>query len=281
MVVRVWRSFACNNSSSYRIVARFSDDQTARDVATELQAFLAEATPLAQRRHRQRPAPLTTAASFPVTERIDELASEHGFDWTRMLSVYDDDDLEIVAEGTSVIVYDSYCLGIDSSFLSYLEARGGAPEARTGEPTISVMFRLPNADSPLSSQLSTFFSQAIDTADTRSWPVRAPWSTAHPLFAPSLRFAFFCDGKTVGFHLPIDPSEILPLKEYLSQARVTNPRIRVCEHGDLEKFRTIAKARCSHCASALEYLDMYEHGIGSDQLACPQCGGMFELTTFA
>lgn len=71
------------------------------------------------------------------------------------------------------------------------------------------------------------------------------------------------------------------IKEWLARAGVVAPRVRICETGDLAKFRTIAGARCPGCKTSLEYLDMQEHDIPADQLACAGCGGMFDLGAFA
>ena len=42
MELRVWQSFSCNNSSSYRLVARFGDPKSAAEAETELRAFFSE-----------------------------------------------------------------------------------------------------------------------------------------------------------------------------------------------------------------------------------------------
>ncbi|MDF2696758.1 MAG: hypothetical protein K0S65_5141 [Labilithrix sp.] len=281
MEIRVWHSFSCNNSSSFRIVGKFRDASDAQAAATELTGFLAEATPLAaQLRRRQRV--LTEATSFPFTESMDALASEHGFDWSGMIAdgVYDD-ELEVLTEDSTIILYHPYCLGLGTDLPAYLRARGAEVEAaRAGDPTISVLFRLPEEATKLTTDLAAFFAQADASEDTRSWKIHPPWSTVATTFARTTDIAFFCDGKTIGFYLPIDPSRIAMVKEWLTQSGVQNMRLRVCELPDLAKFRTIARARCEHCQTPLEYLDMVDHQIAADQLACSRCGGMFDLAAF-
>jgi hypothetical protein len=43
MAIQVWNSFSCNNSSSYRLVARFTDAGKAKDAAAELATLAAPA----------------------------------------------------------------------------------------------------------------------------------------------------------------------------------------------------------------------------------------------
>ena len=40
MTIRVWSSYSCNNSSSYRLVARFADAARAKAIGSELAELL-------------------------------------------------------------------------------------------------------------------------------------------------------------------------------------------------------------------------------------------------
>ena len=40
MTIRIWQSYSCNNSSSYRLVARFSEPRIAAETERELRAVL-------------------------------------------------------------------------------------------------------------------------------------------------------------------------------------------------------------------------------------------------
>ena len=42
MEIRIFRAFSCNNSSSFRLVARFAEPKAAEDAAAELDAFFKE-----------------------------------------------------------------------------------------------------------------------------------------------------------------------------------------------------------------------------------------------
>ena len=280
MEIRVWRSYSSNNSTSYRIIGRFEDANAAAETAVELNGFFKEAMPLAE--HLYRPRKLNAATSFPFTEAVDALAKKHGFDWAGLIAAdaYDD-ELEVVAEGSTIILYHPYCLGLGEDLPSYLRARGAAVEGQqAGDPAVSAIFRLPDDGASMRAELTAFFAQADSHEDTQGWTIKPPWSSALTVYSRSTELAFFCDRKTAGFYLKTDPSGVALLKTWLERAGVREYSLQICELADLAKFRTIARARCEGCQIPLEYIDMREHAIAADQLACSACGGMFDLDAF-
>lgn len=241
MEIRVWQAFSCNNSSSYRLVARFRSAEAAQGVAAELNGFLAEARPLARYTRRNQRVPLTQATSFPFTEIVDELATAHNFDWTAILEsgVYDD-EIVALAEGSALIVYHPYCLGLGADLPAYLRARGAEVESATiGEPSVSVLFRLPHDAKSLKSELTAFFDQFERTEDTTSRRCTPPWTKERTGHTTSASVAFFCDGKTVGFYLPIEPSHIPMLKAYLHDAAMPRDVSRDEERKSCQKVASL------------------------------------------
>jgi len=282
-VIKVWRSFSCNNSSSFRLVARFADEAGATNAKTELDAFLAEATPLAQRRPRRG---LTTATSFPATAAMDALAAEHGFDWTELVveGVYED-DLIVVTEGATLVAFHPYTLGLGPALPAYFRAKGATVEGTSRSyPTVSVICELPSPLTELSAmmkrELTALFAQAGEHERIREWPIQPPWALRRQPDAISTQAAFFCDDVRLGFYVPIDPEHLGALREYLASSGITDPTIRLCAYADRDHFRVLSKAVCSHCGAKLLFLDKHDHAIESDQLACSSCGGMFDFATF-
>jgi hypothetical protein len=266
------------------MVARFDSEESAREAAEDLRAFFDEASPLAQGRPKKTMKDVK-AKSFPATDKMDALAQAHDFDWSQLLitGVYDD-ELELLIEGRTLLAFHPYCLGLGSDLPKYLAAKGAAQvEPGTASlPTVSVRFRWPeDADqaTDLRDELTKIFAQADAHESLRDWELRPPWWENEPPIGGSVLTAFFCDHTRAGFYMPVVPFHVERLKGFLNEKKVRDLRIRLCEYADLSTFRTIARARCSHCESkpALHLVDKEEHGIESDQLACNECGGMFSL----
>lgn len=57
MQVQIWRSFSCNNSSEYRLVAHFGDAKAAAAIGAEFKQFFAA-----------------------YAKKMDEYVEEHGYD---------------------------------------------------------------------------------------------------------------------------------------------------------------------------------------------------------
>ena len=84
----------------------------------------------------------------------------------------------------------------------------------------------------------------------------------------------------MGLHFPIAPTDLPAFKGWLAEHGIEKASIRLCEYADVDKFGVIAKARCTACDGALEYLDPRLHDIDTEQLACRGCGGLYDLSTF-
>lgn len=275
MTIRVWQSFSCNNSSSYRLVARFADPRAAGEAASELTAFFSE--------HAEQMDALTEEGDFPNENpaAAQALATRYGFAWDDVLSWGDEamqgDEPGVAAEGDVLVVYHTYCGGYGPGLPAYLAARGATKvEKETREaPSVTVLFQRPVGDtSKLDADLDMLFAQAKESRDVSE--LETPWKTR---WGCSGSVAFYRDAKTVGMFFNIAPIDIPPMKAWLADRGVVNPSIRLCEYADEAKLVALAAARCSTCHGALEYLDPRVHGIATEQLACAGCGGMFDVAT--
>lgn len=278
MSIRVWRSFSCNNSSSYRLIARFRDPAVAAEAAEELRAFF-EA-------HAQEMDAVMEQGDFPDEnpETARALAAKYGFSWGDVLTWGDEmlagDEPSIATEDGVLVVYHTYCGGFGDGIPAYLRARGAeVGEEDRSPPTVSVLFSsTPGADPELDAQLAEMFAQ-IDGESRDVEPFEAPWKTRWKSYGTA---AFFRDAKTVGLYFPIAPTDLPAFREWLAAHGIERPSIRLCELADEARFVTIAAARCTACHGPLEYLDPRIHDIEHPQLACrTPCGALYELAAFA
>jgi hypothetical protein len=270
--IEVYRSFSCNNSSSYRLVARFSDAVRAEEVATELREFLtihARETDNNAEGFFEGPSPAGTA-----------LAEKYGFEWTDSLGWGDDvqegDEPKVVVEDKVVVVWHGYCNGFGDGIPAYFTKRGANVDPEGYEPpNLSALFRVDGKQAALRESLEKIFSTINPTGEMfhfqRPWAPEDGWGDA----------SWFFDGKTVGMYFPIWPDEIDAFKAWMKQVGAIDPVLCLCQFSDHVKFGGIHKARCTACKTEpLEYLDPRITKIDAEQLACTKCGGMFDLAPF-
>lgn len=271
--IQVWRSFSCNNSSSFRLVARFDNARDAEDVQKELTSFFAE--------HAKEMDRLMEEGDYP-DEPCDldkALAEKYSFEWTEPLSWGDDmqegDEPSVTVHGGVVVIWHTYCGGFSDGIPNYLAKRGAKVEGEeSSRPPVSVVFE---AHSDKAKALVDEFKKAFDGRvsedGSRVEDFKPPWSDHEGWGAAS----YFFDGTTLGFYVPFEPTSLDDLKKWLADGEAKNPTIRLCEYGDRIRFKAIANAKCTACNAPLQYVDATVHAIASAQLACKKCGGMFDL----
>jgi hypothetical protein len=257
MTVRVWHSFSCNNSSEYRLIARFERAARAAEVHAELRRAL----------------------DLPQDESIDRLLGDPaGFLWDDPRGYGEDTDPQAGAVGEVLALYHPYALGWPRELKPWLEVRGATVEAPTFRPpTVSVMFHLPTRGDSLG--LAERFAARGEGPKRRA--VDLPWTSRQGSANRLTRdepTGFFCDGETLALHAPIEPRELPALQQWLAEHGVQRPTIRLCEYGDAEKFDAMARARCGACGGEFVYVEPQRHGLDVEQLACRACGAMYELT---
>lgn len=262
MAVFVWKAFSANNSTCYRLVARFEQATRAAEVQAELQGVLVEPRP--------------NDLSFPAPA---------AFVWTESRNYGRDDDPGLLAHDEVLALFHSYYIDWPSEVATWFEARGAKVEpVMTRYPVVSVLFRLPSPGQTLG--LPEVFADSNERAGERAaegapaWmardikPLFLPWLEDVPVYGSS---SFFCDGETVAFHVPTTPASLPRLKQWLAEQGVATPTIRLCNYGDAKKFAAVARAKCTACGGALFYVEPKRYGLDVEQLACRACGAMYEL----
>ncbi len=263
-MIRIWQSYACNNSAAYRLISRFGDAETARTVATELTEFFDAQMKLGGRR--------------PEDGALSTLSRTYGFDWEDGAMQRDRQGPSVFVEGAMLIVYHPSCLGLGPGIPAYLADRGAvADHASRADLRLSVLFRArPGVDPQLDEELATIFAQLPKLKEEgHQWFV-APWSRydAHG------RFALFRDAGTVGMWFPVSPPAIAGVRTWLASHGIEKFVTQFEEPTDEQLFLALAAARCTACEGLLEYLDPRLHDIEKPQLVCQPCGGLYDVTVF-
>lgn len=274
-MIRIWQSYSCNNSSSYRVVATFTDAATAASVEKELDELM----------------PIHAAEVDARGEYLDEptaatraLGDKYGFVWGDLMAwgtgplIHDQPN--IFVEDTVLIVQHTYCGGgLGSGLDAYLEARGATVSSEdSSDVMVSLIFRTPRKIDYLDDELAKMFEQRGEDPDDFSVePLSAPWDMDEEAYGD---FTYFRDAGTVGLHFPLDPRDLQHIKNWLRLRGIDQYVIRI-QHGDDKlDFEAIRKARCTSCGGALEYLHPALHDIESPQLVCKPCGGLYEVSAF-
>lgn len=273
MTIRIWQSYSCNNSSSFRMVARFTDAGTAKAVTEELDAFLSVHAAEVDAR---------IAYSDDPTQASIELGKKYGFEWSDLLfwgsGPLVEDMPELFVEDNVLIVQHTYCGGgFGDGLPAFLAARGAQvqPETESGIQ-MSLLFQ-PSNDPYLDDELTTMFSQRTDPEDMTVEPLKAPWTMDKDAHG---NFTFFRSPGVVGLHFPTSPRDIANVKAWLRIREIRNPVIRIDVRDDAIDFDEIGKARCRSCNGPLEYLHPGLHDIEVPQLVCRPCGGFYDLAAF-
>ena len=270
MTIRIWNAFAPNNSSSCRLVARFADPRAAREAAVEVATFL-----IGHIRENR--------GQWNEGRVLTDFAAKYGLpatgilDWSSHLHV--DSEPEIATEHGVLVVYHYYCQGFEH-LVPMLQSKGATVDAEDyGMPTISVLARSrPGAHAELDHALASVFEHFDNllVQTTMQLPTfKAPWSGDEERFQKG---AYFRDAGTLGLFVSCEPHTLPRLEQWLADRGIERPSLRWCEWGDEALFRAIAKARCTACHGAVEYLDPRIYDIETPQFVCRACGGLYDRT---
>lgn len=271
MTVKIWNSYSCNNSSSYRIVARFETPQAAEAVAAELREFF----PV----HAAEVDNLGDYSEEPSEAQL-AIGAKHGYTWGESLYWGDGglvgDEPDVFTHHEILIVQHTYCGGLGdlSGLLKSLGATS-TDDADERAINVSLLFKT-SGDAGVDAELAPLFEQLAGRTNDRYKEIKAPWAE-HETYGNA---AWFRDSGSVGIFLPVDPRDLAALEGWLAEHQIDKPSIQIGENQDLRAFEAIAKAACSSCGARLDYLDPRIHDIETKQLVCKPCGGLYELATF-
>jgi hypothetical protein len=224
MTIKIWNSYSCNNSSSYRLVARFADASAASSAGDELRAFFGE--------HAAQMDVLMEDGDLPTESppAAQEFAKRYGLTWGDHPLTWGDemltgDEPSVVAIDEVLVVFHDYCSGFGEGIPGYLKARGAVTVSKEDRrpPHISVLFRYAKSEQ-LDADLALLFEQ-VDDEKHEVEPLKTPWDGRNAYG----RAAFFNDGVTVGMYFPIMPRDLPALRGWLTERGIERSSIRICE----------------------------------------------------
>jgi len=253
-MIRRWQQYSCNNSSAYRLVARFADATQAATAAAALTATFRE-------EHSQR-------------TNLEALARTYGFAWEDDGWGSEQDGPHVVTDHATLIVFHDYCVGLGPGVPAFLAEHGGQVGKEDWAALhVSVLFA-PSPDPRLDGELAAIFAQ--QTAQRSDAPLAAPWVTA----AARGVIACYRDAGVVGMFLPSHARDLAGLRGWLGERGIERCVLQIETYEDRDLFVALAAARCTACGGGLEYLDPRLHDIETPQLVCRPCGGLYEVATF-
>ena len=256
MTIRVWSSYSCSNSSSYRLVARFADAARAKAIGSELAELL------------------SGLEDGNRNSGLQAMARLYGFDWLDEGWGSEDEGPHVIVDDTLMVVHHGYCLGLGPGVPAYLIEQGAKVEQESwAEIHASLLFR-PSSDPRLAEELDEVIAQPVDDKGMIKG-FRAPW--VHERVGGKL--AWFRDPGSIGLYFPIDARDLVHLRTWITE-RGLEPVVQIQPDDDHALFTSLSRARCTACDGPLEYLDPRLHDIEAPQLVCKPCGGLYDLSAF-
>ncbi len=255
-MIRIWNSYSCNNSSSYRLVARFADPAKATAIAAELAELLSGLDD--GDRHSS----------------LQAMARLYGSDWADGGWGSEEDGPHVVVDDALLVVHHDYCLGLGPGIPAYLTEQGATVEQEACADLHASLWFRPSSDPRVVEELDALIAQEID-AEGSVETFRAPWVHQHTRGT----LAWFRDPGSIGLWFPIDARDLVHLRAWLAD-RGIEPILQLEHPEDRSLFTTLARARCTACDGPLEYLDPRLHDIEAPQLVCKPCGGLYDLAAF-
>lgn len=240
MQVSIWSSYSCNNSSDYRLVARFEDATVAARVGEEVREFLSayadEFDRLTEENDYTIPdEPIPVALAF---------ADRLGFEWDGAdLLTWGDEGLacnvpDVAVAGGTVALYHDYCGGFTVNLVRALEARGAKVEPEdSAPPDLSVRLVLPKGEAGerMASELATFLAQGAVHEHMGDFTVPPPWGEQR-LMGDGSEIVWFREGERFAFKMPFNIAGFPALKAYLAASGATEVDVRLCDERELAYF---------------------------------------------
>jgi len=284
--VQLWRSFSCNNSSSYYLVANFASKEAAESSAKELGEFFGV--------HAEQADALEDSYTTP-TEAALALAKKHGFEWEGYLG-WGDEGLSwwlptVETFNRTVFISHPYCGGFGKSVPKFLQAVGATEvgSQQSSNPLVSIVFSIPEADKAkaAAAEIWAYVGGLREmAAEEEGWVFNeteppAPWGrdvTEDMEYECGVPYPSFNDGESIGLMLEVTQMrEWESITSYLESNGITDFSVGIDRAEDAERFRRI-NGPCPECQKTpLRFLDAAKHDAPTDQVACASCGGMFGI----
>jgi hypothetical protein len=232
---------SCNNSSDYRLVARFADARTAAKIGAELTRFFAE---YAREIDRIIEEDDFTFPSKPPSTAV-ELGKKYGVKFARPISWGDEghvgDEPHVAVAGKTLAIYHTYCGGFGEDLPKVLKKAGAKVEDEEREaPDLACTFALPpgKPGEKLAAELVAFLEQGTKYEQICDFEIQPPWGGQRLMYEEGSRVIWASDGKTFGFAMPFDITGFEHLKAYLTKHKAKDVTIQL---GDAKARAAIGK----------------------------------------
>jgi hypothetical protein len=261
MNVQIWRSFSCNNSSDYRLVARFNDVETAERVGAELEQFFAAFAEELDRTIEENQGfptePMPTAVAF---------AKKYGVTWNGILDWGDEahvgDEPDVAVAGKTVAIYHTYCGGFGKNIPAILTKAGGTVEKEEDNaPDLECRFTLPpgSRGQKLAAELAAFFEQRTKYEQLCDFEIEPPWGDTRLMYEEAMSIQWASDGQMFAFAMPFAIAGYESLKKYLAKHECTDVKITLGDEKAQAAIEKLAKAsipKALTAASAAQALEV-------------------------
>jgi len=262
-----WNSFSCNNSSDYRLVARFESPQAASAMKKTLAKFFTQHAVEQDEFFRGYNDDEYDYDEYfdKVSAAAEALGKKYGHQWREPLHWGDGDGHEgdepgVWSVGDTVVVYHTYMGGFGD--LSKVLAKAGATLVDKGEvanaPVFRVEFDLPVKDpEAFEAELQQFFAQRHTQAYKSDWELRSEandcaWGEGNGSVGD---VTFALENGHCVFTYSMRPDYLENLQAYLKKTKVRSLTIRVASKQDVAANRKddkrITKANAKNKSKAV------------------------------
>ena len=236
-----WNSFSCNNSSDYRLVARFADAKTASTICDDLRVFFEEhATEIDEIVEREDCDPFDL-----VSEASRTLGRKYRYDWHASLvwgdtSALQGDEPSVCALGDTVVVYHPYMTGFGNlpALLEHVGAELSDGE-EVGLPILWVEMDAPPAGKLLE-ELTKLFEQRRSESLIQDWEIDFDefgdaWGAEPGGWSHDATYVVE-DGHCT-FTFPLEPRHVGDLRSYLVKKGARHLTMRIASSLDVARNR--------------------------------------------
>lgn len=248
MQVQIWRSFSCNNSSDYRLVARFKDAKAAEAMGAELKQFF---TAYAEKMDEYMEENDYDFPDEPLPFFV-EFAKKHGVKAKDDPLTWGDealqgDEPDVAVAGNTLAIYHTYCGGFGSDLPAILKKAGAKVEGEESRraPELACSFSLPagKAGEMLAAELSRFFEQGKKHEQICDFEIPPPWDARQKLtYEEGSTVSWASDGKTFAFAMPFAIQGFEALKAYLAKHKCAEVSITLGDEASKNQIAELAKA---------------------------------------
>ncbi len=235
MDIYQWNSFYCNNSSDYRLIAKFDTAKQARAKVKELQAML--------QKHADEYDELADGDDFewpgPPTKTLERFGAKYGHKIQEFLiwgeEGLNDDMPSVGTVDSTLVLFHGYSSGGFGPDIPTILEKAGASniDVDTGMPLIYAEFTLRKGCEEFADSLAAYVDQREEGEDLDEWMLSPPWESngEQKGCVDEVAFARLSKGRC-RFVLPVNPGDMESMSAALKD-NATKLVVRIASKEDL------------------------------------------------